>query len=79
MSKFYRRIQRRMHMQYHRQLKVLSGKECKITCNMENQEWQIKVGSELIEYTLNDIVNKNKGVTCVVFMGGDSDKKSLKS
>lgn len=53
MSKFYRRIQRRMHMQYHRQLKALSGKECKIICNMETQEWQIKVGSELEPITVN--------------------------
>ena len=39
---------------------------------------QKDIGSELTKDTLNDIVNKNKGVTCVVFMGGDSDKESLK-
>lgn len=53
MSKFYRRIQRRMHMQYHKQLKALSGKECKIVCNMETQEWLIKVGSESEPVTVN--------------------------
>lgn len=43
-----------------------------------SQYLQKDTGSELTEDTLNNIVNKNKGVTCVVFMGGDSDKESLK-
>jgi anaerobic ribonucleoside-triphosphate reductase activating protein len=43
-----------------------------------SQYLQIDIGSELTEDVLNDILNKNNGVTCVVFMGGDSDKESLK-
>jgi anaerobic ribonucleoside-triphosphate reductase activating protein len=43
-----------------------------------SQYLQKYIGSELTEDVLNDIVNKNNGVTCVVFMGGDSDKESLK-
>lgn len=43
-----------------------------------SQYLQKDIGSELTDDTLNDIVNKNNGITCVVFMGGDSDKESLK-
>lgn len=44
-----------------------------------SQYLQKDIGSELTEDILSDIINKNKGVTCVVFMGGDSDKESLKN
>lgn len=36
------------------------------------------VGYELNENVLISLINKNSGITCVVFMGGDSDKESLK-
>lgn len=39
---------------------------------------QTDVGVELTEYILDSIIANNEGITCVVFMGGDSDKESLK-
>lgn len=39
---------------------------------------QTDVGIELTEHILNSIIDNNEGTTCVVFMGGDSDKESLK-
>lgn len=39
---------------------------------------QTDIGAELTNGILNNIIDNNEGVTCVVFMGGDSDKDSLK-
>lgn len=39
---------------------------------------QTDVGVELTDDILESIIDKNEGTTCVVFMGGDSDKESLK-
>lgn len=39
---------------------------------------QTDVGIELTESILDNIINNNEGTTCVVFMGGDSDKESIK-
>ena len=47
MSTFYRRIMRRMHLKYKDALKAQIGKECRIVCNMETQEWEIRVGDEV--------------------------------
>ena len=40
---------------------------------------QSDIGNELTTSTLNSILDKNNGITCVVFMGGDNDKDSLKA
>ena len=39
---------------------------------------QTDIGAELTNGILNSVIENNEGVTCVVFMGGDSDKDSLK-
>ena len=39
---------------------------------------QTDIGVELTNDILDSIIDNNEGVTCVVFMGGDSDKGSLK-
>lgn len=39
---------------------------------------QTDTGIELTENILDSIIGNNEGTTCVVFMGGDSDKESLK-
>ena len=39
---------------------------------------QTDIGVELTNDILDSIIDNNEGVTCVVFMGGDSDKESLK-
>jgi anaerobic ribonucleoside-triphosphate reductase activating protein len=38
---------------------------------------QTDIGEELTTYTLDELINKNSGVTCITLMGGDNDKKSL--
>ena len=38
---------------------------------------QTDVGEELTENTVYDLINKNRGITCVLFMGGDGDKETL--
>lgn len=35
------------------------------------------VGDELTETVLEQMINKNKGITCVCFMGGDGDVKQI--
>lgn len=36
------------------------------------------VGKPLVGMVLReDLINKNKGITCIAFMGGDSDSKSI--
>ena len=54
MANFYRRIMKRMHLQYKEALKAQIGKECKLVCNMETQEWTISVGkdTEMISYNI---------------------------
>lgn len=39
---------------------------------------QTDIGVELTDDILDSLISNNEGVTCVVFMGGDSDKVSLK-
>ena len=46
MANFYRRIQRRMNLRYKDALKAQIGKECKLVCNMETQEWIIYIGDD---------------------------------
>lgn len=35
------------------------------------------IGEELTIETLDKLITKNKGITCVLFMGGDSDPKEI--
>lgn len=39
---------------------------------------QTNVGEELTTDIIDYLINKNNGITCVVFMGGDNDKNRLK-
>ena len=39
---------------------------------------QTDYGMNLDEDTLDDLIHYNKGITCVLFLGGDGDKESLK-
>ena len=38
---------------------------------------QTDIGSELTTDIINELIANNKGVTCVLFMGGDNDKETL--
>lgn len=40
---------------------------------------QKDIGDELNESVLDYLINKNQGITCVLFLGGDNDKESLKN
>lgn len=40
---------------------------------------QTDIGDELTIDILNDLIERHHGVTCVVFLGGDSDKETLKN
>lgn len=40
---------------------------------------QTDVGDELTTDVLDDLIKKNQGITCVLFLGGDNDKETLKS
>ena len=35
------------------------------------------IGNILDTYALSDLVNKNEGITCVTFMGGDNDPQTV--
>ena len=36
------------------------------------------IGEELTPETLDELIEKNSGITCVLFLGGDGDKEELK-
>lgn len=38
---------------------------------------QTDIGDELTINALDEIINKNPGITCVLFLGGDNDKSRL--
>lgn len=40
---------------------------------------QTDVGDELTTDILDSLIKKNQGITCVLFLGGDNDKETLKS
>lgn len=40
---------------------------------------QRDIGDELTTDILDSLIKKNKGITCVLFLGGDNDKDTLKS
>ena len=39
---------------------------------------QTNIGDELTIDIIDDLISRNHGVTCVLFMGGDNDKEALK-
>jgi len=40
---------------------------------------QKDIGDELTTDILDSLIKKNQGITCVLFLGGDNDKETLKS
>lgn len=47
---------------------------CPFKCiGCHSPELQKDIGEELTLFVLNKLLSKNKGVTCIVFMGGDSE------
>ena len=51
---------------------------CPFKCiGCHSPELQKDIGEELTLSVLNKLLSKNKGVTCIVFMGGDSEIKVL--
>ena len=43
-----------------------------------SQYLQCDIGDVLTNDILHNLILKNDGITCIIFMGGDSDKESLK-
>ena len=43
-----------------------------------SQYLQTNIGDELTIEIIESLIEKNKGITCVLFMGGDNDKETLK-
>lgn len=51
---------------------------CPNKCEGCHSSWlQENIGIELNNYELYDIINKNSGISCVCFMGGDSDPEEV--
>lgn len=51
---------------------------CPNKCEGCHSSWlQKNIGIELNNYELYDIINKNSGISCVCFMGGDSDPEEI--
>lgn len=51
---------------------------CPNKCEGCHSPWlQKNIGIELNNYELYDIINKNSGISCVCFMGGDSDPEEI--
>jgi anaerobic ribonucleoside-triphosphate reductase activating protein len=51
---------------------------CPNKCKGCHSPWlQENIGIELNNYELYDIINKNSGISCVCFMGGDSDPEEI--
>jgi anaerobic ribonucleoside-triphosphate reductase activating protein len=38
---------------------------------------QKDIGEELTTDVIDDLINKNQGITCILFLGGDNDKLTL--
>ena len=38
---------------------------------------QTDIGNELTAEIIDDLIKKNQGITCVLFLGGDNDKSTL--
>lgn len=65
MSTFYRRIQKRVRVKYWSALKSMFGKDCRIICNMETQEWTIKVGDESEPLTRNIVPQAGDSISLI--------------
>ena len=51
---------------------------CPNKCEGCHSSWlQENIGIELNDYELYDIINKNSGISCICFMGGDSDPEEI--
>lgn len=51
---------------------------CPNKCDGCHSSWlQKNIGIELNNYELYDIINKNSGISCVCFMGGDSNPEEI--
>lgn len=51
---------------------------CPNKCEGCHSPWlQKNIGIELNNYELYDIINKNSGISCVCFMGGDSNPEEI--
>lgn len=51
---------------------------CPNKCEGCHSSWlQGNIGIELNNYELYDIINKNSGISCVCFMGGDSNPEEI--
>lgn len=51
---------------------------CPNKCEECHSPWlQGNIGIELNNYELYDIINKNSGISCVCFMGGDSNPEEI--
>lgn len=51
---------------------------CKIGCkNCHSPYLAEDIGEELNNSSLKELIDKNKGITCVSFMGGDSSPKDI--
>ena len=47
---------------------------CKIGCKNCHSSYLAKnIGNELNSYSIKELINNNKGITCICFMGGDSN------
>ena len=53
---------------------------CKIRCkNCHSSYLAEDIGEELNSHSLKELIDNNKGITCVSFMGGDSDPDNVNS
>jgi len=58
---------------------ALSISGCSLQCKECHsiETWDSKFGEELTASVLHDLINKNKGITCVLFYGGEWDLETL--
>lgn len=58
---------------------AISISNCPGTCKGCHSPWlRDDVGDPLTEMSIHDLLEKNEGITCICFMGGDRDIESLK-
>ena len=51
---------------------------CKIGCkNCHSSYLAEDIGEKLDRYSLKELINNNKGITCISFMGGDSEPLTI--
>ena len=58
---------------------AISISNCPGTCKGCHSPWlRDDVGDPLTKMSIHDLLEKNEGITCICFMGGDRDTESLK-